>query len=192
MPSWSINLDQYWYYLMLLPKKINLFKVHYRNKTKRCNIYSKLKIKTPERRHWRRSSVVNFEHISDLFLVFTLLLWTGNSLLGPSKVNSSHKIAWFIAKNTRKALGNALPLLSLLTWNIHTKKTKVKSFPFDKWVPPQVSGVSDKQKTLKMNKIVQISIFSKHIQKLTYFIPMFQFILTNRFLYDCYQKMQSV
>ena len=32
-------------------------------------------IKTPERRHWRRSDVfiVNFEHISHLFLVFALL-----------------------------------------------------------------------------------------------------------------------
>ena len=45
--------------------------------------------------------------------------------------------------------------------------------------PSPLSGVSDKQKTLKMNKIVQISVFSKHIQKLTYFIPMFRFILTG-------------
>ena len=36
---------------------------------------SKLKIKTPERRHWRRSGVfiVNFEHISHLILMFLLL-----------------------------------------------------------------------------------------------------------------------
>ena len=36
---------------------------------------SKLMIKTPEWRHWRRSGVfvVNFEHISHLFLVFLLL-----------------------------------------------------------------------------------------------------------------------
>ena len=41
------------------------------NKSEIC---SKLTIKTPERRHWRRSSVfiVNFEHISHLALVF---LW---------------------------------------------------------------------------------------------------------------------
>ena len=39
---------------------------------------SKLTIKTPERRHWRGSSVfvANFEHISHLFLEF--LLWTLN------------------------------------------------------------------------------------------------------------------
>ena len=35
----------------------------------------KVNIKTPERRHWRRSGVfiVNFEHISYLVLVFLLL-----------------------------------------------------------------------------------------------------------------------
>ena len=38
------------------------------------NIYSKLTIKTPERCHWRRCGViVNFEHISHLFLVFLLV-----------------------------------------------------------------------------------------------------------------------
>ena len=38
-------------------------------------IYSKLTIRTPERRHWPRSGVfiVNFEHISHLLLVFLLL-----------------------------------------------------------------------------------------------------------------------
>ena len=41
----------------------------------RCEICSKLTIKLPERRHWRRSGVfiVNFEHISHLVLVFLLL-----------------------------------------------------------------------------------------------------------------------
>ena len=35
-------------------------------------MFSKLTIKTPERRYWRRSGVfiVNFEHISHLVLVF--------------------------------------------------------------------------------------------------------------------------
>ena len=38
-------------------------------------MFSKLTIKTPERRHWRRSRVfiVNFKHISHLVLVFLLL-----------------------------------------------------------------------------------------------------------------------
>ena len=52
-----------------------MFKVNSRNSRTRSEICSKLRIKTPERRHWRLSSVfiVNFEHISHLVLVFLLL-----------------------------------------------------------------------------------------------------------------------
>ena len=54
-----------------------MFKVKNRNTRKRCKICSKLTIKTPERRHGRRSGVfiVNFEHFpyfapsSDVFIV---------------------------------------------------------------------------------------------------------------------------
>ena len=37
--------------------------------------FTQLKIKTPERRHWRRSDnfIVSLEHISHFFLVFLLL-----------------------------------------------------------------------------------------------------------------------
>ena len=57
------------------PTGIFLLKVNNRNTTARCETCSKLTIKTPERRHWRRSGffIVNFEHISQLFLVFLLL-----------------------------------------------------------------------------------------------------------------------
>ena len=53
---------------------IYLLKVHNRNTKTKCEICLALTIKTPERRQWRRSSVliVNFEHISLLVLVF---LW---------------------------------------------------------------------------------------------------------------------
>ena len=52
-----------------------MFKVNNRNTRTRCEICSKLTIKTPERRHLHRSGVfiVNFEHISHLVLVFLLL-----------------------------------------------------------------------------------------------------------------------
>ena len=52
-----------------------VFKVNNRNIRTRCEICSKLTIKTPERCHWRRSGVfiVTFEHISHLVLVFLLL-----------------------------------------------------------------------------------------------------------------------
>ena len=54
-----------------------MFKVSNRNT---CKICSKLTIKTPERRHWRRSGVfiVDFEHISHFFLVFLLLTMLTN------------------------------------------------------------------------------------------------------------------
>ena len=50
---------------------IYLIKVNSRNTRKRW----KLTIKTPDRLHWCRSGVfiINFEHISHLFLVFLLL-----------------------------------------------------------------------------------------------------------------------
>ena len=58
----------------------HLFKVNNRNTRKRCEISSKLTIKTPERRQWRRSDVfiVNSEHISYLFRVFLLLNFSWN------------------------------------------------------------------------------------------------------------------
>ena len=52
-----------------------MFKVNNKNTKTRCEICSKLTIKTPERRHCRRSGVfiVNFDHISHLVRVFLLL-----------------------------------------------------------------------------------------------------------------------
>ena len=52
-----------------------MIKVNDRNTRAECEICSKLTIKTPERRHWRRFGVfiVNFEHNSHLVLVFLLL-----------------------------------------------------------------------------------------------------------------------
>ena len=49
--------------------------VNNRKTRNRCEICSKLTIKTSERRQWHRSGtfIVNFEHISHLFLVFPLL-----------------------------------------------------------------------------------------------------------------------
>ena len=57
------------------PDGIYLLKVNNRNTRTRCEICSKLTMKTPEKRQWHRSGVfiVNFEDISHLFLVFLLL-----------------------------------------------------------------------------------------------------------------------
>ena len=50
-------------------------KLNNKNTRKRCEICSKLTVKTPERRQWCRSGffIVNFEYISHLGLVFLLL-----------------------------------------------------------------------------------------------------------------------
>ena len=58
-----------------IPAGNYMFKFNNRNTRTRCEICSKLTIKTPERRHWRRSGVfiVNCEHISHFVLVFLLL-----------------------------------------------------------------------------------------------------------------------
>ena len=52
-----------------------IFKVNNRTTGSRCEIYSKLTLKTPERRKWSRSRVfiVKFERISYLGLVFLSL-----------------------------------------------------------------------------------------------------------------------
>ena len=56
------------------PASNYMFKVNNRNARTRREISSMLTIKTPERRHWDRSSVfiVNVEHISHLVLMFLL------------------------------------------------------------------------------------------------------------------------
>ena len=57
------------------PANIYLFKVNSGNNRKRWKICSQQATKTTERRHWRRSGafIVNFKHISHLFLQFLLL-----------------------------------------------------------------------------------------------------------------------
>ena len=59
----------------ITPTGIFLLNVNNRNTSTRCEICSKLTIKTPERCQWRRSGVfiVNFGHISHLVIVFLLL-----------------------------------------------------------------------------------------------------------------------
>ena len=62
-------------WVSIFPAGNYMFKVNNTNSRTRCEICSKLTIKTPERRHWHRSGVfiVNFEHILQLVLVFLLL-----------------------------------------------------------------------------------------------------------------------
>ena len=69
----SIGLK--WVNVRETPTGIYLLKVNNRNSRLSYEICSKLTMKTPERHHWGRSGIfiVNFEHISDVALVFLLL-----------------------------------------------------------------------------------------------------------------------
>ena len=83
--EWNHNLFCVWspyvLTLFILPLRrvfpgINyIFKVKNRNTRTRCELCSKLTIKTPERSQWRRSAffIDNLEHITHLALVFLLL-----------------------------------------------------------------------------------------------------------------------
>ena len=77
------------------PSKTYLFKFNNRSTRKRCEICSKLTIKTPERCHGRSSGVfiANFEHISPLFLIFLLFtlnkcMLAGNGFIWPADIQS--------------------------------------------------------------------------------------------------------
>ena len=82
---WFWASCQHWLYFFVLilckfgifyhPLRKCLFKANNRITRKKSEICSELTIKSPERRLWRRSGVfiVNFEHLSNLFLMFLLL-----------------------------------------------------------------------------------------------------------------------
>ena len=95
---------------------IYLFKVNNRNTRKRYEICSKLTIKTPERRHWRSSCVyiVNFEHISHLYLVFLLLLWTSKCKLG-------NNYKWHFTGAAVRRCSTKLLMFSNVFWKFHLK-----------------------------------------------------------------------
>ena len=71
----KVYLEAFLNRFMLTQANIYLLKFSNRNTRKRCETCSKVTVKTTEWRQWCRSGVfiVNFEHISLLFLVFLLL-----------------------------------------------------------------------------------------------------------------------
>ena len=86
-------LNDYWRLFINLHSRNDLhlainhiFKVNEKNTRERCEICSKLTIKTPEQRQWCLSGVfiVNFKHVnfSHLVLVFLLLTLKGKCQLG--------------------------------------------------------------------------------------------------------------
>ena len=71
----NASVTYFCWFVSPCPASIYLLRVNNRNTKKRCEICSKLTIKTPERRQWHCSVVfiVNFEHTPHLVLVFLLL-----------------------------------------------------------------------------------------------------------------------
>ena len=75
--------------LIYSPGNIYLYKVNNRSSWKRCDICPKLTIITLEQGHWRTDVfMVDFEHISHLFLVLLLLAF--------KQVTVSWEVAWSI------------------------------------------------------------------------------------------------
>ena len=106
-----------------------MFKVNNRITKTRCERYSKLTIKTPERHHWRCSGVfiINFEHISHLVLVFLFLTLSRYMPIG-TRLSFKQLL--------RKSI-NGLNSLSYSTHkrseNINSFKHSVKSYYLTKW-----------------------------------------------------------
>ena len=92
------------------PANIYLFKVNNKNTRKWCEICSKLTIKRPERRRRSGLFIVNFEHISHLFLVFLLLTLKKQMLAGKHTQiqiqNKRGNHASFMEKELSKAIIN--------------------------------------------------------------------------------------
>ena len=107
---------------LIFPANNYLFKVNNREARKKCEICSEVTIKTPEWRHWRHSGVfiVNFEHISYLFLVFLLLTWNKQMLAGVLPVIifsiSSVTIIWNACLHPPLFFTKCLHFSRFLTW----------------------------------------------------------------------------
>ena len=108
-----------------------MFKVNNINSRKRCEICSNLTTKIPGRRHWRCTGVfiVNFEHVSYLFLVFLLLFeMLSGKLLdkqthAQSKQYKHYKKVWNTFKvndkDTKTTPGTLFAMFLLLTLNMY-------------------------------------------------------------------------
>ena len=81
-----------------IPAGIYLLKVNNRNTRASSEICSKLTIKTPVRRQWRRSDVfiVNFEHISQLTLVLLLLTLNMQLPAGIRNVDLKNSVVFIV------------------------------------------------------------------------------------------------
>ena len=95
------------------PANIYLLKFNNKNTRKRCEICSKLTIKTPKQCYWRRPGffIVNFKHMLHPFVVFLLLTLNMHLFVGFLKSQ-----LW----KTNQTSGN----LGFM-WNISPKKSRL-------------------------------------------------------------------
>ena len=114
------------------PVGIYLFKFKSGNTRKKWEIFLKLTLKTPERRHWHRSGVfiVNFEHTSHLFLVFLLL----------PVICLLSNVLYFSNLTTKTPKQHQLSLIWCLYWFCNFKHIQVFDLvvlllPKKKWLP---------------------------------------------------------
>ena len=144
-----------------------LLKVNNRNTRTRCEICSKLTIKTLEWRHWRLSGVfiVNFEHISHLALLFLKLTlswwmppamsqWDSSGFL--STVLESFRHTWtYLTITNQKASFLNLSLNLKIKWfvscfiNLANKRKsdlglQKPTTTKDKWIDTKKTGYVDK------------------------------------------------
>ena len=105
-----------------------LLKVNNKSTRSNCEIYSKLTIKTPERRQWRRCGVfiVNFEDISYFVLVFLLL--TLNIKL-PAGIEITSELFDVMTSNFKQTVSDSRSSSqckrSQISWWRHKKQPKI-------------------------------------------------------------------
>ena len=115
----------------VIPANIYLLKVNNKNAEKRCQIYSKLTIKTPEQRHWYCSGdfIVNLNLFHKFF---------SDSIVNFEQVNVSLDSKHFkhINRNHFESLNNRdLPFASKVTQNLYSfcnlhcvKSVRIRSY----------------------------------------------------------------
>ena len=86
----------------------------------RCKICSKLTIKPPKRRHWRRFGIfiVNFEHISHLCSAILLLTLSSKCWLGMRLIRVFHKNVKYLKNMGEKENNNLKINLTYVTPNV--------------------------------------------------------------------------
>ena len=128
--KWWSNLTEY--FEKILPAaNIYLLKVNNKNTRKRCEICSKLTIKTPERRHWCRSGafILDFEQVIVSWAVHRWMLEISN--LRCTNTSTCK------AKSTRDILNKIISTgITFRKYNqlkrLETRKYQIIT-PFQKW-----------------------------------------------------------